>query len=175
MYNRMTDPVTRRLDQIERGSLRVRPADLGTWGIALGRPSPADAVLIAPVDLRWLIEGLRPRETAEPRPRASTPEAIALSLRLRQAAREYLGIQEGEYWDSDVAEAQAAALLADSEVDYEVYLCHPEDQADWSSKEPAYRSTTLEDAEGYRDALKTTPRYATCEMPIVRVVRVVVT
>lgn len=37
--------------------------------------------------------------------------AAALSLFLRQAARRYLGLDEGDYWPSDVAAAQAHALI----------------------------------------------------------------
>jgi hypothetical protein len=39
-------------------------------------------------------------------------ERTALSLLLRQAAREYLGLKDGDYWPSDLADAQAAALIA---------------------------------------------------------------
>lgn len=49
-----------RLDQIVRTAHRVRPADVGVWKSATGLPlSPADAVVIAPADLMWLVEQLR--------------------------------------------------------------------------------------------------------------------
>lgn len=35
-----------------------------------------------------------------------------LSLLLRHAAREHLGLSDGDYWPSDVADAQARAVLA---------------------------------------------------------------
>ena len=35
-----------------------------------------------------------------------------VSLLLRRAAREYLGLKDGDYWPSDVADAQARALIA---------------------------------------------------------------
>ena len=51
-----------------------------------------------------------------PRPWAETCpddfDAWALSLLLRQAARAHLGLSEGDYWPSDVANAQARAVLA---------------------------------------------------------------
>ena len=37
--------------------------------------------------------------------------AAALSLALRKAARDHLGLAEGEFWPSEVAAAQATALL----------------------------------------------------------------
>ena len=48
----------RRLDQIEQTALRVIPTDVGKWALS-SRMSAIDAVLIAPADLRWLIDGLR--------------------------------------------------------------------------------------------------------------------
>jgi hypothetical protein len=39
-------------------------------------------------------------------------ERAALSLLLRQAAREYLALKDGDYWPSDLADAQADALIA---------------------------------------------------------------
>lgn len=39
-------------------------------------------------------------------------EKDALSLLLRQAARAYLRLNEGDHWPSDVADAQAEALIA---------------------------------------------------------------
>lgn len=49
-----------RLDQIVQTAHRVIPTDVGTWASARGRPmSPAEAVVIAPADLMWLIERAR--------------------------------------------------------------------------------------------------------------------
>jgi hypothetical protein len=50
----------RRLDQIVQTAQRVRPVDVGIWKSARGLPvSSADAVVIAPADLMWMVEGLR--------------------------------------------------------------------------------------------------------------------
>lgn len=48
-----------RLDQIERTAHRVRPTDVGEWKLATGKAGAADAVVIAPADLRWLIDVAR--------------------------------------------------------------------------------------------------------------------
>jgi hypothetical protein len=45
----------------------------------------------------------------EPCPAPGT--AAALSLALRKAAREHLGLSEGDYWPADLAAAQATLLL----------------------------------------------------------------
>jgi hypothetical protein len=45
---------SRRLDQIEGTAHRVTPTDVGQWCTAVAS-GPADGVVIAPADLRWLI------------------------------------------------------------------------------------------------------------------------
>lgn len=50
----------------------------------------------------------------------------ALSLALRQAARAYLGLSEGEHWDSGIADAQARALTDLPKDDDSTMLPKPE-------------------------------------------------
>lgn len=57
----MTDETVHyRLDQIVHTAHRVRPTDVGVWTSANGLPlSAADAVVIAPADLMWLVAQVR--------------------------------------------------------------------------------------------------------------------
>lgn len=54
------ETVHHRLDQIVHTAHRVRPTDVGVWTSANGLPwSAADAVVIAPADLMWLVAQAR--------------------------------------------------------------------------------------------------------------------
>ena len=58
--------VTQRLDQIERTSLRVLPTDVGKWAMTTGNRSAAEAVVIAPADLYWLLAMVRATRVTPP-------------------------------------------------------------------------------------------------------------